>query len=121
MTDFRLLAQTLVQKGMAIAGTLLESIVYNSVSQSDYDPVSGTTSEIIKTYKFNAVVSRFGTNEIDGKDILPSDARMTIAYLDLPVEPKPYDNFTMKNRPWKLVKVLSPPGNPSWTLQIRAV
>lgn len=120
-TDFRGLAQSLAQKGMAIAGTLLDTIVYNSVSSSTYDPNLGVIGETTKTYTFGAVIARFGSKEIDGKDILPTDARMTVAYLDLPVEPKPYDNFMLKGRVWKPVKVLSPPGNPIWTIQIRAV
>lgn len=119
MSGFKSMVQQLIQQGIQIVGDLAETVVYTKVASGLYDPVSGNTTNTSATYTFNAVFGRFGQNEIDGKNVIATDARLTVAFLDLPVEPQAQDSLVVKGRPWKVIRAVGSPGDSVWTIHIR--
>lgn len=120
--SFRALVQGLVQTAIQTVGDLAEDFLYQSVGTSVYDTTTGATTETVTPYNVTGIFSRFTTHEIDSKVVVATDAKLTIAYLDLPVTPNVADNITfLIGRTWKPVRIISPPGSAAWTIHIRAV
>ncbi len=119
MSGFRSMVQSLVQQGIQILGDLAETVTFTKTTAGLYDPVTGNTTKTSVTYTFPAVFGRFGQNEIDGKDVIATDAKLTVAFLDLPVEPQAQDSLIVKGRPWKVIRTVGSPGDSVWTIHIR--
>lgn len=120
--QFRALVQNLVQTAIQTVGDLAEDFEYASVGTAVYDTTNGVTTETATIYNVSGIFSRFTSHEIDSKVVVAADAKLTIAYLDLPVTPNVADNITsLIGRTWKPVRVMSPPGSAAWTIHIRAV
>lgn len=136
LNQFRGLVQGLVQQALQIAGDLTDAVTYTSISAAAYDPVAGTTSTTNAVFSFNGAISRLtSTNEeetsnratgrVDAKVVVPTDAVLTCAYLDLPVQPNTNDTVSSTNRDtgvvtnWRVIKVIGMPANSAWKIQIR--
>ena len=126
MSGFRSLVQGLVQQSFQILGDLTESVVYSSVQTAAYNTSTGATTSTVTKYNFNAVLNRFKQEELDTysiraehKIVSSTDAKLLVAYLDLPVEPNVSDTMVINGRTWKVVQYLNVPGSSLWTLHIR--
>jgi hypothetical protein len=119
---FQAMAQGLVQQAMGIGGDLIDSVVYSSNSAPTYDPVAGVSTPTSATYgPLSAPIVRFGLDEVDAKVVVKTDAKLLVAYLDLPVTPTENDTVVGKGKNWKVIRTIGTPGNVLWIIHIREV
>jgi hypothetical protein len=138
LNPFRSLVQGLVQTAIQITGDLAEPVVYTQVTGTAYDTTTGQTTQTTVVFggpgqtPLMGIFSRFQENEVEGRssarseiriggENIVTDAKITFAYLDLPILPDTSDTLTVQGRTWKPVRVLSAPGSPVWTIHIRVI
>ena len=118
---FRALVQGLVKQAITIVGDLAEPVTYTVNADPVYDPVSGEASATSTTYNFNAVFARFNANNADAQIVISTDAKLTVAFLDLPIRPRENDAVSVKELNWTVRRVLESPGDAVWSIHIREV
>lgn len=125
--SFRSTLQGLVSTAIGIIDDLADNITYTQVVPGAYDATAGTTQDTTTVFKFNGVITKFKTDEMDNKVVISTDAKMICAYNDLPIQPTTEDFVTSSNpslqavQQWKVVRVLGVPGDAMWCIQIRKV
>jgi hypothetical protein len=119
--SFSALAQGLAKTAIGIAGDLAPTVVYTAVAGPPvYTPATGATVTPTKTYTFNAILAKFGQNELDSNMVIATDAKLIVAALDLPVEPTTMDSMVILGKTWSMQREVGTPGQALRVLHIRA-
>ena len=121
MSGFGALTQTLVKQAIGILGDLTVSVVYSSNAEPTYDTTTGETTTTTTTYAFNAVFAKFGFDQVDSKVVVRTDAKLVVAYLDLPIEPRENDTVVVNGQTWKVIRSLGVPGSSVLVIHIREI
>jgi hypothetical protein len=130
MNEFAALAQTLAQTAITIAGDLCVSVAYRPTGTIAYAPDTGTiTNSAAPLAAFAGLLTRFTTDEASASDVVQAtDAKLIVAALDLGVTPNINDTCTTTDDSatlaprvvtWKVIRILSLPGNPLHKLHVR--
>jgi hypothetical protein len=138
--SFRTLVQGLAQTAIQIAGDLCVAVAYNPTGTIGYNPTTGAiVNSGTQITGINGLLVRFTDDEVNQVNnsvsdrrlvgvVNPTDMKLLLAALDLGVQPNINDTLITTDtsvqgspqiKTWKVVRIMSLPGNPLYKLHCR--
>lgn len=99
----------------------LTTVTFTAVGEPVIDPTTGDVTRITTTETPEALLTRYGQQEVDGVRITARDRKLLIPQSELTVDPEVVSTVTIAGAVWDVIDVQEVNNSGAWELQVRQV
>ena len=116
--------KTAIQSAALAAFTVVASLekavtLVHNMGNPTYDPATGVVTATTTSQAFNAIVTGYDRQEVDGIKVLMTDAKIIFPQSVITGTPVTTDTLTIGSTNWDIKDVTPDPADATWTIQAR--